>query len=506
MRLSRLVVLIPLSSACVTAYGCSPAPDPSNDISSRLAEDTGVEWAVRTDETNNEVRFLSPEKPVRIGEGTPEEMARAFFDHYRAQLHGTGAPDELRAMDPVVEDDGTTHVRFEHYLPGTNIPVLASASTAHFTGQGEVYYLQPGFRADLAHVSSKSAITEADAIERAVERASAECDAPGDSFETRGAELAVRGAERLPALLVWRVPMRAQAGSCTAPEVLVDATTGEVASLEETAQPLWDTNAKGFHFHHRGAKSDVKGIDVTKSGATYSLQSTGFSKVITRSYGTKADGKTPSYKDITTTTLGSWPSTNDVRGTEVDAHYHAMHALEFWKKGLPSVGLPARHGLDGRYGNTILIVHDNSKANSKGNNAYCAPSDGRFFKDAYLHFGDGDFRARGRFLPFAAAYDVVVHETAHAVTRHTSKLVYAFESGALNESFSDVMAAAAERALEGGGDAKNFLIGERMTTDGKGLRNMADPPSRGSGKDSVEDMLPCAVPSGAEEDGNDFCH
>ena len=45
---------------------------------------------------------------------------------------------------------------------------------------------------------------------------------------------------------------------------------------------------------------------------------------------------------------------------------------------------------------------------------------------------------------FAAGLDVVAHELTHGVTEYTSSLVYQGESGALNESFSDMMATGVE--------------------------------------------------------------
>ena len=45
---------------------------------------------------------------------------------------------------------------------------------------------------------------------------------------------------------------------------------------------------------------------------------------------------------------------------------------------------------------------------------------------------------------YAAALDIVAHEYSHGVTSYSSNLIYSFESGALNESFSDIMGTVAE--------------------------------------------------------------
>ena len=82
----------------------------------------------------------------------------------------------------------------------------------------------------------------------------------------------------------------------------------------------------------------------------------------------------------------------------------------------------------------------------------------------------------------AAAFDVVGHEYTHGVTQYSSNLVYAFESGALNEAFSDIMGTTAEFYWfpEGSGLYKaDWYVGEDAFPYYKttGTRNLADPNS-----------------------------
>ena len=65
--------------------------------------------------------------------------------------------------------------------------------------------------------------------------------------------------------------------------------------------------------------------------------------------------------------------------------------------------------------------------------------------------------------------DTPVHEMTHGVTQFTSGLVYQDESGALNESFSDVMAAVADP------DADPWLHGEDKLGGGGPTRNLMNP-------------------------------
>lgn len=64
------------------------------------------------------------------------------------------------------------------------------------------------------------------------------------------------------------------------------------------------------------------------------------------------------------------------------------------------------------------------------------PMSNAFFNGRQMAYGDGDGKL---FIRFTKSLDVVGHELAHGVVSFTSNLEYYFESGALNESFADVM-------------------------------------------------------------------
>lgn len=82
-------------------------------------------------------------------------------------------------------------------------------------------------------------------------------------------------------------------------------------------------------------------------------------------------------------------------------------------------------------------------------------------------YGDGD---NVRFGPLSGALDVVAHEFTHGVTEKTADLEYRNQSGALNESYSDVFAAMVDNA--------NWTLGEDVMLPrnaGKALRSLEDP-------------------------------
>jgi hypothetical protein len=99
-----------------------------------------------------------------------------------------------------------------------------------------------------------------------------------------------------------------------------------------------------------------------------------------------------------------------------------------------------------------------------------------FWDGTQLVFGDGDGELFDR---FTKPVDVLAHELGHAVTEHTAALEYEGQSGALNESVSDVFASCLkQRLLVQTPVEADWLIGEGLFLPGvqaRGLRDMANP-------------------------------
>ena len=102
--------------------------------------------------------------------------------------------------------------------------------------------------------------------------------------------------------------------------------------------------------------------------------------------------------------------------------------------------------------------------------------DNAYWDGTQLVFGDGDGEFFGR---FTTPVDVLGHEFSHAVTEHTAGLTYQGQSGALNESLSDVFGSCLKQRLLGQRvDEADWLIGEGLFLSGvqaRALRDMAHP-------------------------------
>ncbi|MEU8619842.1 M4 family metallopeptidase [Streptomyces sp. NPDC048623] len=103
--------------------------------------------------------------------------------------------------------------------------------------------------------------------------------------------------------------------------------------------------------------------------------------------------------------------------------------------------------------------------------------DNAFWNGEQMVFGDGDGEL---FLDFTLPVDVIGHELAHGFTQHTANLAYYGQSGALNESVSDVFGSLVKQyALGQSAEQADWLIGAGLlgpaVDRGTALRSMKEP-------------------------------
>lgn len=142
---------------------------------------------------------------------------------------------------------------------------------------------------------------------------------------------------------------------------------------------------------------------------------------------------------------------------EANTHWAVQKAWDYFKSS------HIRNGMD-NIGGKIRIG-----TAYQGENAFS-------FRDGgydYLVFGRTNIGAH-----HLSTLDVVGHEYAHGVNRHTAGLQYIGESGALDESFSDIFGVMVERFIEG---ATNWTIGEDANLAMRSLQNPNVPPMGGRG-------------------------
>lgn len=124
----------------------------------------------------------------------------------------------------------------------------------------------------------------------------------------------------------------------------------------------------------------------------------------------------------------------------------------------------SRDSYDGRGAPVTVTVHyERDYANA-------------FWDGRQLVFGDGDGKVFDR---FTKPIDVLAHEFTHAVVQYTAGFTYAGQSGALNESLSDVFASMVKQRVLGQSAAEaDWLVGAGIflpSVQGRALRSMSAP-------------------------------
>jgi Zn-dependent metalloprotease len=126
-----------------------------------------------------------------------------------------------------------------------------------------------------------------------------------------------------------------------------------------------------------------------------------------------------------------YPADNETNNDDIalDAHWGAEIVIRYWAE------IHGRSSHDNKGAKIINYVHSGD--------AY----DNAFWNGTAMTYGDGSYQGGtnpgGSFAPLTSL-DVCGHEIGHGVCNATSDLVYAKESGAMNEGFSDIWAAAVE--------------------------------------------------------------
>ena len=107
----------------------------------------------------------------------------------------------------------------------------------------------------------------------------------------------------------------------------------------------------------------------------------------------------------------------------------------------------------GRCTTTYKTVHNRNAIDNQGGTMNVVVNfktgyNNAFWNGQYMVFGNGD---GSTFSDLTGSADVTAHEMAHGITEWSANLLYENQSGALNESFSDIFGTLFEFWLEGAG-------------------------------------------------------
>jgi thermolysin len=368
----------------------------------------------------------------------------------------------LRREDPDTLVPGRTHQRLSQHYKG--VPVHGADVTRQ-TERGITVSIFGTMYTDLdLDVTPKLTADEAAAI---VTRES-------------GAEL---GPSRLPTLMVlpdagtYRLVYRAVAFSADGGfEYFLDASSGAVVLRLDAVQRQSAIGSGS------GVLNDTKKLSVTRtSGVFVTDDALRPPALITFDMRENLARTLDFLNGVTFLTVADRASDTDNVWSDqaaVDAHAYGGYVYDYFFKRF------GRRGLDDNNFRMLNLVHTVPRQSVF---SQPIPVIGTFYVNAF-YAGEG-VMVYGEGLPsnvtlggqrwnyLAGALDIVAHELTHGVTSFTSQLIYQNESGALNESFSDMMGTAVEFFYHPPGSGlqrADYLGGEDIITPG-GVRSMENP-------------------------------
>jgi Zn-dependent metalloprotease len=248
--------------------------------------------------------------------------------------------------------------------------------------------------------------------------------------------------------LAWKYNIYAESPLYRA-EIYVDAVSGEI---------VWESN-------------QIHNIDVPGTGESQ------YSGIVT----IDVDSVGPNSFRLRETLRGNGIETyNLLQGTNYNNAVDFTDTNNYWDNYNSQED---EYAVDAHYGTEVTYdyfwnIHNRNSIDDNGFALYSYVHYSTNYTNAFwdgqrMTYGDGG----GSYTPLTTL-DICGHEVTHGLTTNTSSLVYSYESGALNESFSDIFGT----TVEWYGDTVNndWLIGEDILPNQSGaFRSMSDPPAKG---------------------------
>lgn len=373
-------------------------------------------------------------------ESAKEFLAALFFAQSEASLR------ELTTEQDVL---GYTHVRYQVYVK--DVLVQDKIVIGHFKA-GKLYAVNGDLKDDGAAVNT-FVISEQKAFEQALKKVGAQ-KYKWENVEEEQQMRAITGDK------LFSYQARAQKVYYPQGGKLIAAYKFNIYA----EQPLYRADvfvnaetAAVIAEHSQICTVNTPGTAATKYSGTQPIQCDLTNSVHTLRESTRGLGvETYNCGNTTTYAMNNFTSTT------------ATWSLSTFNQG----ALDAHWGAETTY-DYYWNIHNRNSINNAGFKLVSFVHYGNNFNNAFwdgqrMTYGDGS----GSYRIFTTL-DICGHEISHGLTSNSAGLQYQDESGALNESYSDIFGACIE--AYGRPSNWNWKIGEDMTVGGGGLRNMSNP-------------------------------
>ncbi len=370
------------------------------------------------------IEFKSTPSNFRMAVSNPLEAMK--------EILALNSNESLVSYKQENDDIGFTHTRYHQLYK--NIPVEGGEYLAHQKAgvlnciNGEFY--------TIGDISVTPSLTEAAALSKALSFVGAKkykwenkaeiaqlreaFEDPTFNYDPKG-ELVIYSKNRVMSdngdfRLAYKFNIYAELPESRA-NIYVDAKSGEIIGREEL---IHTADVEGTA--HTKYSGDQKIMVTQKSTTNFVLQETG-----------RGNGIATYNANNASETSASYPATDFV---DTDNDWNNFNAK------LDEVATDAHWATEMTY-DYFFIVHGRNSVNNAGfkliNYVHCGTNwFNANWNGSFMRYGDGPNK-----MPLTAI-DIGAHEMTHGVTSNSAKLVYQAESGALNESFSDIFGTCVE--------------------------------------------------------------
>ncbi|MFZ1267246.1 MAG: M4 family metallopeptidase, partial [Anaerolineae bacterium] len=347
----------------------------------------------------------------------PVAAALTFLQQY-GTLFGLSDPaQELHVRHVRTSETGRSFVRFQQVHAG--IPILAGEIIVELDAESHVYSVSGEILPGPA-VSLEPAISADAARAKAFGILGKEYGLPTDTFVTI-----------TPTLWIYNPMLMAPGNGMTSLVWQLEVTTHDLAPIRELVLVDAQRGIVLLHFNQ---------VDTARNRLTY-----------TTNHSSTLPG--------TLVCNESNPTCSGGDTHAVGAHVYAGHTYDFYT---------SYHGRDSINGAGMSLISSVHYCPPTGQGA--CPYNNAFWNGSQMVYGDA--------VGYALADDVVAHELTHGVTQYESGLFYYYQSGAINESFSDLWGEFVDLTNGAGNDTApvRWLLGEDIGGGGA-IRNMQNPPA-----------------------------
>jgi Zn-dependent metalloprotease len=382
--------------------------------------------------------------------------ARNFFDDCKTAL-GTTARDEFRLLRTNTDELGMTHFRYQQFYKGYRIEkalyVLHEQDGRITTANGRII---PAFKAE----EPPAAVAEEKALEYALELVPTKnylwLDKEAEaalkerekdreaSFYPKGELVWLQVTADESYRLAWKFDINTADG--LSERIYLDA--GTYGLLQRIPLDIHCDPGSGTTTWH-----GTQNFNTSQSGSNFILHDDCQSPNI--HVFNAQDSSSTAFSTEYTDANNNWNAAG--QQSAVQTFYSLVQSWQYFR---------TQHGRDS---------YDNGGANINGYNqaGFIGAGGVRNWSNASWSpsqqiFRFGDNGTDGSATDDWNSIDIVGHEFAHAVTSNEADLTYAGESGALNESFSDIFGEMVELFTDG---TQDWLVG----ADRGYIRNMSNP-------------------------------